>query len=50
MTKKTNLKNLKKAESANFYLSLDEKLRWIKLLDNDESEWINIWNNYFSKK
>jgi len=50
MTKKTNLKILKKAESINFYLSLDEKIRWIKLLDLDENEWNNIWNNYFSKK
>jgi Leucine-rich repeat (LRR) protein len=50
MTKKTNLKYLKKAESASFYLSLDEKLRWIKLLDFNENEWTNIWNSFFSKR
>lgn len=50
MTKKSNLSKLKKAESIPFYLSLDKKLRWIELLDFNESEWINIWNNYFLKK
>jgi hypothetical protein len=47
MTKKSNLSKLKKAESIPFYLSLDKKLRWIKLLDFNKSEWINIWNDFF---
>jgi hypothetical protein len=50
MLKKTNVKYLNKAIELSFYLSLDEKLRWIKLLDIDEIDWKKKWLLYWSLK
>ena len=49
MTKKSNIKLRVKAEQINQFLGLDEKLRWLVLLDNDESEWISVWDSLFNK-
>ena len=50
MTKKTYLVYRDRAEKLNMFLGLDKHLKWIDLLDIDESMWNDTWNSFFIKK
>lgn len=50
MTKKTYLRDRDRAEKLNMFLGLDKKLKWMDLLDINESEWNDKWNSFFIKK
>ena len=50
MTKKSHVDKRVKAEKENLFLGLDVKLKWISLLDHDESLWHDTWISFFSIK
>jgi len=50
LTKRSYAKEKNTAEKFNMYIGFDNKLRWIELLDNDESEWLDKWNIFFENK
>ena len=50
MTKKTYLRDRDRAEKLNIFLGLDKKLKWMDLLDINESDWNDKWNSFFIKK
>jgi hypothetical protein len=50
MTKKTYLRDRDRAEKLNMFLGLDKKLKWMDLLDINESDWNDKWNSFFIKK
>jgi len=50
LTKRSYAKEKNTAEKFNMYIGFDNKLRWITLLDEDESEWSDKWNIFFDNK
>jgi len=50
LTKRSYAKEKNTAEKFNMYIGFDNKLRWITLLDDDESEWSDKWNIFFDNK
>lgn len=49
LTKKSYVKERSKSEKMNFFLGLDEKCRWIKLLDIETNEFLNEWIKIYNK-
>jgi len=49
MTKKSYIKDRSISEKMNFFLGLDSKCNWIKLLDIDSNEFLNEWNKIYNQ-
>ena len=49
MTKKTYIKHRTKAEQVNFFLGLDTKYHWMKLLDCESTEMKMEWDKIFNQ-
>lgn len=49
MTKKSYIRPRTKSEKSNFFLGLDEKCKWMKLLDIEYNEYLNEWNNIYKQ-
>ena len=47
LTRKSYVKERSKSEKMNFFLGLDEKCKWVKLLDIETNEFLNEWLNIF---
>lgn len=50
LTKRSYAKEKNTAEKLNMYIGFDNKLRWISLLDEDESVWSIKWDLFFENK
>lgn len=50
MTKKSYIKERDMAEKLNMFISLDKKLTWTLLLDLEESQWNDFWNELYQNR
>lgn len=50
MTKKSYIKERDMAEKINMFIGLDKKLTWTLLLDLEESEWSDFWNELYQNR